>query len=113
VHDDVERADALERMEAHGLDAAERAKARLELLGALQRSVREHELARRALEELRQDAARGAPGAEHEHAPALERPAEIAREIAQKADAVGVVAADPAVGFERQRGHRAGLLGVA
>src|SRR5690606_40332639 len=65
------------RSEAHDLDPPELAKPLLERLRARQRPIREHELARRALEERRQDAARRAAGAEHEHSPVFERPAEI------------------------------------
>ena len=59
-------------------------------------AVGDHELRGPRREQRTDDAAGRAAGAEHEHAAAGERQMLVRREIAHQADAVGVVAAQPA-----------------
>ena len=68
-------------------------------------------LAGRLGKQRRDDAARGAAGAEQQDALAAERDAEIGLDVAHQAGAVGVVAEDP-VFPEDQRIDRAGQLGA-
>ena len=81
-------------VEAYSLNAAQHFESRPQGIGLVQGAIGDRDLAWGHLEKRPQDAARCAARAEDQHVNVLDRQLEIDDEIAQQADAVGVVARD-------------------
>ena len=101
-----------ELVEAAGHDLPELAEAPGQLARPLDAAVGDAQVARTAAEERGHDAPRRAAGAEDQDVRFLERHVEIAGEIGQQPDAVGVVAVEAAVGGDDDGVDGAGEVGA-